>query len=107
MPSCRAWRSSCYAQGNIWRKHRMIRSALWRMFTAAALSLCAAAAQAQNFPNKPITLMVGLAAGGITDVTARLYAEVVSKSIGQRVIVENRTGAGGAVAAANVQIASP
>src|SRR5262249_42930975 len=52
-------------------------------------------------------LMVGLAAGGITDVTARLYAEAVSKSIGQRIIVENRTGAGGAIAAATVQNAAP
>ena len=51
--------------------------------------------------------MVGLAAGGITDVTARLYAEAVSKSIGQRVTVENKTGAGGGVAAAAVQNAAP
>jgi tripartite-type tricarboxylate transporter receptor subunit TctC len=51
--------------------------------------------------------MVGLAAGGITDVTARLYAEAVSKSIGQRVTVENKTGAGGGVAAAAVQNAVP
>jgi tripartite-type tricarboxylate transporter receptor subunit TctC len=70
-------------------------------------SLLASAAQAQDFPNRPITLMVGLAAGGITDVTARLYAEAVSKTIGQRVIVENRTGAGGGVAAAAVQNAPP
>ena len=47
---------------------------------------------AQDFPSRPITLEVGLAAGGITDVTARLYAEAVSKIIGQRVIIENRTG---------------
>jgi tripartite-type tricarboxylate transporter receptor subunit TctC len=87
----------------------MICSVLWRALAVAALSLLALAthAQAQNFPNKPITLMVGLAAGGITDVTARLYAEVVSKNVGQRLIVENRTGAGGAVAAATVQIAPP
>jgi len=63
--------------------------------------------QAQDFPNQPITLMVGLAAGGITDVTARLYAESVSRSIGQRAIVENRTGSGGALAAAAVQNAPP
>jgi tripartite-type tricarboxylate transporter receptor subunit TctC len=85
----------------------MICSVLQRISIAAALSFIAAAAQAQGFPNKPITLMVGLAAGGITDVTARLYAEMVSRNVGQRVIVENRTGAGGAVAAAAVQNASP
>ncbi len=64
-------------------------------------------AHAQDFPSKPITIMVGLSAGGITDITTRLYAEVVSKSIGQRIIIENRPGAGGAVAAAAVQNATP
>ena len=70
-------------------------------------SLLAASASAQEFPSRPITLMVGLAAGGITDVTARLYAEAVSKLTGQRVIVENRAGAGGGLAAALVQNAAP
>src|SRR5258705_4737682 len=74
---------------------------------AAGLALVATGAPAQDYPSKPITLMVGLAAGGITDITARLYAEAVSKSIGQRVTVENKTGAGGGVAAAAVQNAAP
>ena len=65
---------------------------------ALGLALLATGAQAQaDYPNRPITLMVGLAAGGITDVTARLYAEAVAKVTGQRVIVENKTGAGGIV----------
>ena len=75
---------------------------------ALGLALLATGAQAQaDYPNRPITLMVGLAAGGITDVTARLYAEAVAKVTGQRVIVENKTGAGGGVAAAYVQNATP
>ena len=74
---------------------------------AAALVLPPATAPAQEYPNRPITLMVGLAAGGITDVTARLYAEAASKVTGQRIIVENKTGAGGGVAAAAVQNAQP
>ena len=78
-----------------------------RLLLAAALALIAPAAPAQDYPAKPITLMVGLAAGGITDITARLYAEAVSKSIGQRVTIENKTGAGGGVAAAYVQNAAP
>ena len=79
-----------------------------RSLLAACLALATAtAAPAQDYPSKPITLMVGLAAGGITDVTARLYAEAVSKITGQRVTVENRTGAGGGVAAAAVQNAPP
>ncbi len=78
-----------------------------RGLLSVGLALFATAAPAQDYPSKPITLMVGLAAGGITDITARLYAEAVSKSIGQRVTVENKTGAGGGVAAAYVQNATP
>jgi tripartite-type tricarboxylate transporter receptor subunit TctC len=78
-----------------------------RFLLALGLALFATAAPAQDYPAKPITLMVGLAAGGITDITARLYAEAVSKSIGQRVTIENKTGAGGGVAAAYVQNATP
>ena len=63
--------------------------------------------QADDFPSKPITIMVGLAPGGITDVTARLYAEVVSRNTGQRITIENRPAAAGALAAAAVQNAVP
>lgn len=79
-----------------------------RFCLAAVLGLqTLATARAEEFPNRPITIVVGLAAGGITDVTARLYAEAVSSSIGQRILIENRQGAGGAVAAAAVQNAAP
>jgi tripartite-type tricarboxylate transporter receptor subunit TctC len=64
-------------------------------------------AHAQDFPNRTITVVIGLAPGGVTDVTARLFADVVSRNIGQRVLVENRQGAGGALAAAAVQRATP
>ena len=77
------------------------------LLAIAALGSTATAVPAQDYPSKPITVMVGLAAGGITDVTARLYAEAVAKITGQRVTVENRTGAGGGVAAAAVQNAPP
>jgi tripartite-type tricarboxylate transporter receptor subunit TctC len=63
--------------------------------------------RADDFPSKPITIMIGLAAGGITDVTARLYAEVVSRNTGRRITIENRPGAAGALAAAAVQNAPP
>jgi tripartite-type tricarboxylate transporter receptor subunit TctC len=76
-------------------------------FGAIICYLVTGSVSAQDFPSRPITLEVGLAAGGITDVTARLYAEALSKIIGQRVIIENRTGAGGGVAAAFVQNAAP
>lgn len=66
-----------------------------------------AAARADDFPSRQITIVVGLAPGGITDVTSRIYADAMSKITGQRVIVENRQGAGGAVGAAAVQNAAP
>ena len=72
-----------------------------------ALVLVRLPAPADDFPSKPITIMVGLAPGGITDVTARLYAEVVSRNIGQRITIENRPAAAGALAAAAVQNAPP
>lgn len=50
------------------------------------------------WPEKPITITVGFAAGGTTDVVARAVADIVSKKLGQPVIVENKPGAGGAVA---------
>ncbi len=73
----------------------------------AALLTVAGSAVADDFPSRPITIVVGLAPGGITDVTARVYADALSKVTGQRVVVENRQGAGGAVGAAAVQNAAP
>lgn len=63
--------------------------------------------QADDLSSKPITIMIGLAPGGITDVTTRIYAEVVSRNTGQRITIENRPGAAGALAAAAVQNAPP
>jgi len=85
----------------------MIRRTFIGLTLAAAAALPGPAAQAQDFPNRPITIVVGLAPGGITDVTARIYADALTKSVGQRVVVENRQGAGGAVGAAAVQNAPP
>lgn len=71
------------------------------------LGLAPATARAQDYPNRPITILVGLAAGGVTDVMARLYAQNVGQILKQNVIVENRPAASGAVAAAAVQKAAP
>jgi tripartite-type tricarboxylate transporter receptor subunit TctC len=68
--------------------------------------LCATA-QAQNFPARPITMLVGLAPGGVSDVMARVYAEAVAKRLGQPIVVENKPAASGAVAAAALQHAPP
>jgi tripartite-type tricarboxylate transporter receptor subunit TctC len=64
-------------------------------------------ASAQDYPVRSIKILVGIGAGGITDITMRLYAEVVSKNVGQSIIIENRAGGGGAIAAAAVQSAPP
>ena len=69
-------------------------------FTAAAL--CACAALAQPFPSKAVKIVVPFARGGNLDVTARLVGEHMSKTLGQPVVVENRPGAGGNVAAQQV-----
>ena len=85
----------------------MIGRGLLGLALAAVLALPGSQAEAQEFPSRQITIVVGLAPGGITDVTSRIYAEALSKVTGQRVIVENRQGAGGAVGAAAVQNAAP
>lgn len=62
---------------------------------AAAVGLAALPAQAQDYPVKPVTMVVPFAAGGPTDIIARLVAESMSKTLGQQVIIENVAGAGG------------
>ena len=62
---------------------------------------------ADDFPNRPITLVVPFAAGGPTDVVARMISIPMAKSLGQSVIVENTLGAGGTVAATRVARANP
>src|SRR5689334_20708560 len=71
--------------------------------TAALFSIAAAifspATLGQTYPVKPVKLLVGWAPGGGVDVTARVIAQKLSSMWGQQVIVENRPGAGGNVAA--------
>jgi tripartite-type tricarboxylate transporter receptor subunit TctC len=65
-------------------------------------------ALAQNsFPDRPITITVPFTAGGPTDVISRLVAEGMSRDLGQTVVVENVTGAGGTIAAGRVAVARP
>src|SRR5689334_18849785 len=74
---------------------------------AAALAAFAAPAFAQAYPNHPITLIVPFAAGGPTDVVARTLGAAMGKTLGQTVIIENKLGAGGTIAANYVAKANP
>jgi len=74
---------------------------------AASALLGAGAIQAQGYPNRPIALVVPFAAGGPTDVVARMLAVPLGKSLGTTVVVENTLGAGGTIAANRVARANP
>ena len=81
---------------------------LLRTAAATALGLALAGnALAQAYPSKPITLVVPFAAGGPTDVVARLLGASMSKTLGQTVVIENKLGAGGTIAAAYTARATP
>lgn len=71
-----------------------MRKTLWAALTMLAL---VSAATAQNFPSRPITIIVPFAAGGPSDVMARILAERMKTTLGETVLVENVTGAGGSV----------
>ncbi len=76
-----------------------------------AIALCAiaciAAAQAQNFPQRPITLIVPFPPGGSTDTAARIIADRMRPALGQTVVIENVGGAGGSIAVGRLARAAP
>ena len=65
------------------------------------------AGSAQNYPTRPITMIVPFAAGGTTDVTARIVGEHMSRTLGQQIVVENIVGAGGTVGSTRAMRANP
>jgi len=86
----------------------MARSLKQRLGLIAIALLCTSGAVAQStFPTKPIRLLVGFSAGGAVDSVARLLADELQGAWGQSLVVENRVGAGGAIAAAAVAKAAP
>src|SRR4051812_45362802 len=76
-------------------------------FFAAALCAFAACAPAQSYPAKPVKVLVGFAAGGPTDVIARIVAQDMTASLGQSFIVENRPGANAIIATEAVARSAP
>lgn len=74
---------------------------------ALLASVSGVQAQANNYPNKPIRLVVGYAPGGVADITARMVAQKLSDALGQQVVVDNKPSAGGIVAGDTVAKAEP
>ena len=72
-----------------------------------ALTLSAAPAWAQSYPNKPIRFLVGFVAGGTNDIVARALAQKLTENVGQSVVVENRAGANTAIATELAARAAP
>jgi tripartite-type tricarboxylate transporter receptor subunit TctC len=77
------------------------------LFGVAAAILAAATPAASAYPERAITIVVPFAAGGTTDVVARIMADHMSRTLGQQIVVENVTGAGGTVGATRVMKAAP
>ena len=87
------------------RPHR--RQFLYLAAGGAALPAASSIAGAQTYPSRPITMVVGFAAGAATDTIRRVIAERMKSSLGQPVIVEDVTGAGGTIASGRVARAAP
>ena len=84
----------------------MMRS-LWTAPVAACFAVVAPAASAQQFPSRPITIVVPFAAGGPTDTVARSVAAAMEKTLNNPVLVENKPGAGGTFGGDNVAKGAP
>ncbi|MEP7208732.1 MAG: tripartite tricarboxylate transporter substrate-binding protein, partial [Casimicrobiaceae bacterium] len=80
---------------------------LARIMTAACMAVAATTIQAQNYPGRPVQLVVGFPPGGGVDIVARQLAEKLSQQLGQQVIVDNKAGAAGNIAMEYVARAKP
>jgi tripartite-type tricarboxylate transporter receptor subunit TctC len=77
------------------------------VFTFISIATWSCVAASQEYPSRPLRIIVGFAASGGADVAARLVAHRLTEALGQNVIVENRPGAGGSIAAQQVANATP
>jgi tripartite-type tricarboxylate transporter receptor subunit TctC len=85
----------------------MHRRSLLVVSVAAVLASASTGAAAQAYPSKPVRLIVPFAAGGTTDIVARVVAEKINAHLGQTLIVDNKAGGGGSIGATEVARAAP
>ena len=85
-------------------KRRSVIASVAAVAAACAMPLMV---QAQNFPTKPVTIIVPFSAGGTTDILARVVGQAMTKELGQTVVVDNRAGAGGNIGGALAAKAQP
>ncbi len=78
-----------------------------RLFSAVLMCALSTSVFSQNYPSKPIKLLVPFAAGGTTDIVARVIAEPLGRILGQSVIVDNKPGGGGVVGALETAKSAP
>ncbi len=94
------------ALNNVWRKGKtQLPNAV--LMIVAAMSLHLPAAQAQDYPNRAVKLLVGAAPGSTTDIVGRVVAEGLRARLGQAFVVENKAGANGVLAAETVARSAP
>ena len=82
-------------------------SKILAVFAATGMFFTPQIVEAQNYPNKPVRIMVGFSAGGSTDVLARVAAQEARKHLGQELIIVNKPGAAATIAMAEVANADP
>ncbi len=75
------------------------RGAVWLWVALVAAAMAAGPVRAEDYPTRPVRIVVGFGAGAVADIAARVLATHMSQSLGQPVVVENRTGAGSSLAA--------
>jgi tripartite-type tricarboxylate transporter receptor subunit TctC len=98
-------RNDCAATGHMKKMQgetmiALMRKSLLSLVCLAALAAGIMPAAAADYPNRPIRWLIGFAAGGPVDIVARIMSQWLSDHLGQQVVVENRTGSGGNIAAA-------
>ena len=76
----------------------MRRLAAWIIGAAACAIVASSAARAQDYPTRPIRVIVGFGAGSGADVTARVVGARMSEILGQQIVIENKPGAGSSIA---------